>query len=214
LPLPLHHPSDALLTSLASGSLDESEAMVTGAHVRLCPTCRRRVALLEAVGGSLLDDLPPTSLSDEAVRAVFARLDDPVRRIDEDPVASDDAPPELRALLPHARIGRRRRVAPGIRWAELRPADASGGAVRLFRMAPGTRVPAHGHDGGELTLILGGGIVDGDTRYGPGDLLELDDDVHAPEAALGGDCLCLVTTRRPLVFTSPLPRLMRPWTLM
>jgi len=214
VPLPLHHPSDALLTSLASGSLDEGEAMVTSAHVRLCSTCRRRFALLEAVGGMLLDDLPPTPLSDDAVRAVFARLDDPTREVDEEPIRPDDVPLELRALSPHARIGRRRRVAPGIRWAEVRAADARGGAVRLFRLAAGTRVPAHGHDGGELTLVLGGGIIDGDVRYGPGDLLEIDDEVHAPEATSGEDCVCLVTTRRPLVFTSPIPRLMRPWTLM
>lgn len=188
--------------------------MVAVGHLRLCPSCRGRFALMEEVGGSLLNDLEPTPLSSRATRAVFDGLDARPARFDARSTANDDLPPELRRIAPFARIGRRRHVGPGIRWAEVREADARGAAVRLFAVAPGTRVPAHGHDGGELTLILRGGIVDGDTRYGPGDLLELDDEVHAPQATSDGECLCLVTASRPLIFSSALPRLMRPWTLM
>lgn len=198
---PQHHPSDALLASLASGSIEAGQALVTIAHVRMCPTCRRRYAMLEAVGGALLDELPPAPLSRDAIRAVFDRLDDAANGADEAALADRRAAPETRRPPPLVRVGRFRNLAPGVDWAE---ALHTGGAARLFRIAPGARVPAHGHDGGEVMLVLKGGLVDRCARCGPGDLLELGDEIHAPEASLGGVCLCLATARR-LIFVEARP---------
>ncbi|MGO9833691.1 MAG: cupin domain-containing protein [Polyangiaceae bacterium] len=44
----------------------------------------------------------------------------------------------------------------------------------LVRMKDGARVPLHRHVEREVTLVLEGGVVDGDgTRYGPGQALEM-----------------------------------------
>ena len=57
--VPVHHPSEARLLDYASGALPEPMALLIATHLALCPACRRTVAELEAVGGALLEALPP-----------------------------------------------------------------------------------------------------------------------------------------------------------
>ena len=79
--LPNSHPSDALLMAYAAGSLDEGQSLVVATHLQLCPSCRHRLQLMEAVGGVLLEDfLKPMGLSqNELARALRV----PPRRINE-----------------------------------------------------------------------------------------------------------------------------------
>lgn len=213
--LPKHHPSDALLLAYAAGGLDEGQSLAVATHIQLCPSCRRRLRQLEALGGAILEDLPPEPVSDAALRRTLAHLDDPPP-VAAAPSALDDdgldLPAPLRAYTRALGTTRWRTIAPGMRQIEVRRNDGKGGAVRLLRLAPGVAVPQHGHTGTELTLILHGSYSDRIGRFGPGDLAEVDgtDDDHSPVVDSDEDCVCLIVTEAPLRFRGFLPRLVQP----
>jgi putative transcriptional regulator len=98
----------------------------------------------------------------------------------------------------------------GVKQAILR--DDGGATVRLLRIPAGRAMPDHGHGGMELTLVLQGAFVDGNNRYGRGDLEVADQDMdHTPVAEAGEDCICLAATDAPLRFRAWLPRLVQPF---
>lgn len=205
-----HHPTDALLVAYGAGGLTEPLALVVATHLSACPACRDRVADIEMVGGSLLDDLPPEALAPDALDQVLARL--------------DDAPAPAPAARPH-RAGLPgplgdyldadlanlpwRRMAPGIHQVPVVQRGRAG--ARLLRIAPSTALPPHSHAGQELTLVLDGAYEDDTGRFATGDLAEKDDsDHHRPVTDPSGDCICLVATEAPLRFSGLVPRLMQP----
>lgn len=210
-----HHPSDAVLMAYGAGALGEGLALVVATHVALCPRCAAEVARLEAVGGGLLEDIEPAALDDAALDALLARLDGP----DGEPAARA-APPLPPPVLPGLGIAlpeplRRslagadmawRFVSPGVRQIVLQPPARPGApSTRLLRVAAGQKVPAHGHRGLELTLVLEGGYTDTLGHFGAGDLSELEADAdHQPMADAGVDCICLVALDAPVTFTGPL----------
>ncbi|WP_372394224.1 ChrR family anti-sigma-E factor [Azospirillum sp. HJ39] len=215
--LPNHHPSDALLVAYGSGSLGEGLSLAVALHLAHCPDCRAALAEVEAVGGVLLDDLPPAPLDGLTLAGTLARLDredtaaappGPAARTAGDPAL----PAPLRFYVPSLDGLAWQRLAPGVRRVELLPRTASGGAAQLLRIAPGTALPHHGHGGVELTLVLSGHFADELGRYGPGDLAEVDGDTHhQPIADSHRDCVCLIATDAPLRFTGLMGRLMQPF---
>lgn len=211
---PTHHPSDALLISYASGSLGAGMSVVVASHLALCPFCRSRAAEAEAVGGALFDALPPTDLAPDALDRMMARLDEPEPPRRPRPRADAGDPMLPRPVLDvTGPVTDRswRRLAPGIRQVEVVPRDRRGGSVRLFRIAPGSVMPHHGHRGIELTLVLSGSYTDELGRFGRGDFAETDGDTHhQPVADAGADCVCLIATEAPLRFRDLIPRLMQP----
>jgi putative transcriptional regulator len=211
LRLPQHHPSDALLLDYAAGSLDEGRAVVVAAHLQYCPSCRRRLRLLEAVGGALLEALPPDPLPDGAVEEVLCRLDDPCGPPRTSRACATGLPPPIDARVRALGGGRWRRVAAGIRRMDLGRAGERG-ALALMHIAPGVAVPHHAHNGTELTLVLSGGFSDGFGHYEPGDVVEAEaGDAHTPRAHAIQGCVCLLATEGPLRFTGLLPRLAQPF---
>lgn len=209
----LHHPSDASLVAFAGGTLGELPGYVVATHLAGCPACRRTVRVAEAVGGVLLDGLPPAHLPPDALEQVLARLDAPVAR-----PRPDGARPSSRAqpgpALPPTLAGLTARpfrwVAPGIHWAGiLRRQD---GLLGLLRVRPGTSLPLHSHRGQEMTLVLEGAYEGPDGRFVPGDCEEADEGVAHDQAAVGEqDCICLVATSGRMRFRTPLSRLWQPF---
>lgn len=214
---PNHHPSDSLLIAYGAGSLTEGLALVVASHLSLCTECRRKAQQVDALGGSLLEEMTPSALSADALDSVLSRLDEPV------PVA---APKPRRAIAQVAGLSRLpsalkpyledlpdqswRFLAPGIRQIELLPRK-QGAAARLLRIAPGTTLPHHGHGGSELTLVLDGSFSDEIGRFQSGDLAELDVETrHQPIADSDEDCICLIATTAPLRFTGMLGKLVQP----
>jgi putative transcriptional regulator len=87
------------------------------------------------------------------------------------------------------------RLAPGIWQHRLRLSPGIRGDLRLYKLAPGARLPEHGHGGCELTLVLDGAVIDKTGRYRIGDLQELDDEIeHQPVADQELGCICLVAS--------------------
>ena len=200
-----HHPSEATLVGYAAGALWEAARPVVAAHLARCPDCRAKLELTEAVGGLLLEALPPAPLAPDALRRAMERLDDspgpaaaaaggaaPGARV---PVgtAAEPLADTLRGLgLPVRRL---HWLAPGLRHAVLLRGGPGrgGGTLRLLRVRPGAAIPRHAHRGAELTLVLEGAFADETGRYGPGDLAEAETEVsHRPVAEGPADCVCLV----------------------
>jgi putative transcriptional regulator len=187
-----HHPSDPTLTSYAAGTLPEALSLVTAAHLSFCPACRDVVALAEAVGGSMLDDLPPVAMDDDALTRVLARGDLP-----QVPVVTPVREAGLPGPLKYCSFGRSWLVAPGLRWRPLRTSGRTGARAwgGLLVAQPGRRFPRHAHTGLELTCVLRGSFVDANGHYGPGDLAEPEGD-HDDPPRIDSDepCVCVIAS--------------------
>src|SRR5690606_33253783 len=62
----VHCAPDALLLAFATGSLNEPLSLLVESHAALNPVSRRRLCEYEAIGGALLEELPPAPLCPEA----------------------------------------------------------------------------------------------------------------------------------------------------
>ena len=79
--------------------------------------------------------------------------------------------------------------------------------LSLLHIEAGGYIPEHTHKGYELTLLLGGTIEDGDTRYQAGDFIWRDaSHAHSPHTPDG--CLCYTVQDAPVQFTKGLSRLL------
>ncbi|BAM90979.1 putative transcriptional activator [Bradyrhizobium oligotrophicum S58] len=209
-----HHPPEDLLADYATGALDEAEQLVVGVHVADCARCRRFVRTIEKLAGASLDAAEPVAMGADAFDAVMARID---RRPQAAPRVSEVAAhdPELAGLpemVKRCKIGKRRRVAPGI---SMRPILLSGnGKSRAFllRSEPGARMLEHSHSGNELTCVLKGSFSHLGGYYGPGDFDYGDDEVdHRPVVGDEGPCLCLVAMTGDLRMHGLLGRIISPF---
>lgn len=214
-----HHPSEATLVAFGAGGLAEGPALVVATHLSLCDTCRDALRDIEALGGVLLDMLPPAEMAAESFASLMARLGEP-----EPPPAPASArrpPPSGRALTPEplrSRLGgevedlRWRALVPGIRIVEVMPRTPAGGNLLLLRVAPGMALGLHGHRGSEQTVILKGAYADELGRFAVGDFCETDEEItHRPVADPDDECICLICTDAPLRFAGWMARMMQPF---
>lgn len=218
----LHHLSDELIVSYAAGTLSEAQCLAVASHITYCPHCRRKVADAEALGGALLDVLPMTPVAAPDVDALLARLDEEEsgsratepsasklhqRAAGLDTLGDVPVPLPLRGLLADRTWSR---LAPGIEQIVLGTQGPS--TARLMRFAPGIRLPAHGHRGLELTLVLTGSYHDATGTYGPGDLAEMDERAHhQPVIGDQEDCIALVVTEAPAIYDRVIYRMLQPF---
>jgi putative transcriptional regulator len=206
-----HHPPEELLADFAAGNLEEAHQLVVGVHVAGCPRCARFVRAIEQLAGAALEDVEPVPIAPDAFDRVMSRIHLSPAETAAPRLASDidqDLPPALR----NYRIGKRRRVAPGL---SMRPIELSGsGSARAFllRSAPGSRMLEHTHTGTELTLVLEGSFSHEGGRFGPGDFDYGDDEVdHRPIVGDEAPCVCLVAMTGDLRMNGFLGRLIGPF---
>ncbi|QDF40508.1 ChrR family anti-sigma-E factor [Bradyrhizobium symbiodeficiens] len=206
-----HHPPEELLADFAAGNLEEAHQLVVGVHVAGCPRCARFVRAIEQLAGAALEDVEPVPIAPDAFDRVMSRIHLSPAETAAPRLASDidhGLPPALR----NYRIGKRRRVAPGL---SMRPIELSGsGSARAFllRSAPGSRMLEHTHTGTELTLVLEGSFSHEGGRFGPGDFDYGDDEVdHRPIVGDEGPCVCLVAMTGDLRMNGFLGRLIGPF---
>lgn len=206
-----HHPDESLLLAYAAGGCDEVTGLIVATHMAFCGQCRAAVRLMEKVGGGLLETLPASALSDNALAATLARLDEAVPVSPAPRTSSEDGTPEpLRGYLGGdlSRV-RWRRMGPSLAYLPLLKRGAV--SAKLLRGAPGTEVGTHSHRGLEYTLVLSGGFSDVTGRYGPGDLQVANHAVrHSPIADPDGDCINLAVTTAPLKFENLIQKIAGP----
>jgi len=208
---PAHHPSEELLLAYAGGAADEATSLIVAAHLAYCAVCRLQSRTLDALGGSLLQDLSPVPMAGGSLDAVLARLDGikPFERAAR-PVSRDGTPSVLRPYIGgDLRDVRWRRVGPQLAYVPLLRRGAV--AARLLRGVAGAETGPHRHGGLEYTLVLKGGFSDETGTYAPGDLQVMEGDMrHNPVADPGEPCINLAVTTGPLKFESLLQRIVAP----
>lgn len=214
-----HHPSEDLIFDYATGAMGEGPALVVASHVAMCALCQEQVAVLEAVGGALLDDIACAPVSEGLLDATLAMLDDPeASRVSADAagIAGHDALPE--PLLPYISRGLAdlawRKVGGIIAAVEEARLPVIGKSIKvaLMRLKAGSLMPMHSHRGNEYTLVLAGGFSDGDKQFGPGDFVARDPShTHQPVVDDDGECLCLVVLDAPLRLSGAMGRIVNPF---
>lgn len=189
-----HHPDVTTIMTCSAGSQPEALCAVVTSHLSVCPECMRELSLLEEIGVGLLECSP----DDQEVAA--SKVPSPVDVLDQirdaSPLSADcDVPWPLRPILGH--------VLDAIQWTEIQPGIATlsialspeaKGDLRLLRLAPGKRLPEHGHVGEELTLVLRGSYSDESGSFGVGDVADLDDDNHHSVLAGPDGCIILIAS--------------------
>jgi putative transcriptional regulator len=193
----LPHPVDDFLLRHAFGGLDAGFSLLVETHMEISAPARDVHARFEALGGALLDEIEPAGVDAAALNKVLVALDAaeaPVRRASTRAV--HPAMPEGFALpfvLARQEIGPWRWIAPGVRSAHIALPPASASRAFLLEIAPGVRVPKHGHEGDEATCVLRGSFRDGGVQYREGDVSHVDADVeHEIRVDSEIACLCLI----------------------
>lgn len=212
---PSHHVSDELLMSYEAGSLAEGWSLAVATHLNFCPECRERARQAAEIGGAVLAASTEVAVSDDAFDDLLARLDaspEPFVEARSPMPAGGNVPSPLRAYIGGDLDAIRwKRIGTAGYQAMIETGDSET-QVRLLRIPAGQPVPEHGHRGLELTVVLRGMLVDGDERFGVGEIEEADDDLeHQPCAGADEECICLAVTDAPLRFKSRLVRLVQPF---
>lgn len=209
------HPSEITLLDYARGALKPGGRVLLDCHLETCAACRADVEALEAAGGVLMQALDPAALQEHALERALASIERPAPPPAPEPFPLTPDAPILKGVqvpraLRRAEIGPARWMAPGVRMAKLRGAGA-GEAAYLLRVAPGMKLPDHGHTARELTLVLKGSFEDLGGVYRAGDLAEAGPQHEHQPAVIGeGDCVCLVAAEGTMRMREWLPRLLQP----
>ena len=154
------HVSEDILLKYSAGTLDEASSLLVSTHLALCPHCRLRNGSADALGGFLLDSLEAAPVSPSMMEAVLSRVQN------ETPSHAPAArsPASTSPVLPDPLLSylggdldslQWKLMAPRVHQVPIETADHRSKA-RLLRFHSGLRVPSHGHNGRELTLVLTG----------------------------------------------------------
>lgn len=213
------HPDDANLISFAAGALPEPLSAAIAVHIGVCDHCRAGLRTLRALGGALVDDLATVEAAPVSRSPIIPDALSPVAPITS--IAGRSAPDGDRVswwlrrtygfdltTVPWRWLG------PGVRHCRLPLSAGAEGDLRLLNIAPGRKMPEHGHGGNEMTLVLAGSYHDETGSFGPGDIQDVDGDLeHRPIVGSEG-CICLVAAEHPARFKGMMSRLLQPWTRM
>lgn len=184
--LPTHHLDEERLIAYVAGTTSEAESLVVAAHVTLCPYCRAQCEQLEQVAAALLFEGV-----EEPTITLEKRASEPATAI-TDASFSDDLVGVPRPVLQRLQARTWRYYGPGVQSIGL-AADWNGIGARLFRLAPGSTVPRHGHRATELLMVLSGGYDDPSGTYLRGDIhASGPDSEHALQIHREAPCVALV----------------------
>ncbi|PKR89823.1 transcriptional regulator [Pleomorphomonas diazotrophica] len=190
------HPSPELMARYVAGTLSPAAALVVESHLALCDDCTATQRDMLALGGLLLEDLPPSDLDARLFERTLARLGE--KRPAAAPAPAGRPVRDLGIYLPAPIADRAtsgwRWMGPGMAFARLDVPEDPATNLILLKIAAGKRMPTHGHSGEELTLVLQGAFEDEHGRCAAGDLAEEDDDTHHTPVVTGEEtCICLAS---------------------
>jgi putative transcriptional regulator len=209
----LHHPPDTLLSAYAAGTLDQGCNALVATHLLRCGQCRAWARTTEVVGGAMIDDIPPASMTDGAFERVLKCLDEGTEEPEFSGASSDNLS-ELRDIPDFVRAapaGRWRWVAPGLHLRRIALPGVESTRVFLLRSRPGAKFVSHSHTGFELTCVLSGSFSHDANRYGPGDFDLGDPDVeHTIEIGAEEACISLVAMQGKLKLNGFIGKVMQP----
>jgi len=201
-----HHPTTDFITDFAAGTLPVAQAACISAHLNYCDSCRRSAEQLQTIGGVLMEQLAPVTVSESVLESVLARLDEPAPLSFAQKQARQEAF-DLPGLLTRIINGdftqlTWKRITRALSVSSLQTGD-SAYEFALYKIAAGGRIPEHDHGGSEMTLVLKGGFSDDRGTYHPGDFIfRQANETHMPVTIDGDECICLAVLDAPLKFTS------------
>ena len=220
---PRHHLDPATVLAHAAGAIAPEAAAIVAIHLEACGECRRAVARAERIGGLLLEHQHVHAAAEAQCERLRAGI---LERLDREPAAAATTPwreatpepdpdPDRLPTPLHPYFGSR---YSGLRWRWMGPGrhfirvrGPSGGTLLMLRIAPGKRMPAHGHGGSEITQILRGAYQDSLGCFAAGDVADLDADTeHQPVILPGAACVCVAALDAPLRFPGWLARALQP----
>lgn len=207
-----HHPSDEHLFAYSAGTLDQGQHVALATHLLQCGECRDWVHGMETLGGSVLSELPPSAMADDALIRLEARLDEPITA-PSDP--RGDTYCDMPGLPPFVRrlpAGDWKRVARNVELRRIALSDRGDTRVFLLRSKSGVKMLPHYHTGFEMTCVLSGSFSHDGARYGPGDF-DFGDSQTNHEIAIGpeGECISLVAMQGELKLKGFIGHLIQPF---
>lgn len=213
----VHQSDEGLMLDYASGALGEELSLAMATHLSLSMRQAQQYQTLNAIGGSMLDDIDCDSADDDDIglESVLARLDyEPVtgKPVSFNRVTSDVIPAPLRDYIP-ADIDalKWRKVGPGVEEYRIKTANKAA-KTSLLRIEPGRAMPEHTHSGREITVVLKGSYADGAETFARGDMQIADaSDNHQPLADHEEGCICLIVLDAPVKLTGRVGRLLNPF---
>ncbi len=192
---------DELLVFCALGKLPKSLDVLVKSHIELKPEAGQFFKALEASAANKMSGI-------ETHAQVASRQDrlDTIFASRHFQVQPEIQPDNVLPVALHDYIGK---SINGIGWRwrmpglkEYKIASEDGYEASLLWIKAGRKMPAHTHDGMEVTLVLKGSFGDEHEHYARGDVAVADCDIdHSPKAGLEEDCICLVVTDAPLRLT-------------
>ena len=207
------HPDLDILAEYAAGSLALALAACVAVHLHHCAHCQRLAEEFTELGANFFEALTPFPVGDIDLHAVLARLDEePAHHYRKQGEDADDTAAILQRLMRGDFFGLKwTSLNADLRVSYLRTGDPSH-EFALYHMRAGGRIPQHNHRGTEVTLVLAGGVTDGNGTYHKGDfLMRKPGDVHAPTALQTEECYCLLALDAPLKFTGWRHRWLNPF---
>jgi len=210
-----HHPDELILLDFHRGRLASGQALLVRAHLEMCAHCRSTLHLFEAIGGSFLEETAPVEMAADALELAIARIERP-ESVSEEPRASVQpaylSDKDLPACLRQAAFKKRYWGAPGVWMAHLDTPQKGRNLTYLMCVRGGMKMPLHGHEGMEMTLVLSGSFSDDNGVYRPGDCVVCEEgDPHSPLIAADEDCLCLIAALAPIAPKTVLGKLLQPF---
>ncbi len=204
---------ESLLIDYANGSLPLALEVLVETHISMSPASAKSIRMLLQLGGALLENSEPISLSEGSFEKLMAEIDSGFDKDQEvyTNVSNDNnlLPFPLRNYAQDISIPKNwKRIGIGLSEQAINFGESFGSA-KLYKIAPGCSVPSHSHEGNEVTLVLSGGFTDEYGAYGPGDIsIQETGVVHKPVADEDGECIVLAVNEGPIVLTGPVGRLL------
>lgn len=203
---------ESLLMGYAFGVLDRAQSLIVASHLLLSPKARALTSACEHMAGALLErDCPPTDMRPGALERVLSALDSgPCADGTCKPCAEGLCLPEELGTLPGPVIETLSGAPEPFAWKPLGSGFCSydlalkecASKARFMKLDPGTKTPQHGHGGIEITLVLGGAVMEEGDVYRRGDLLVADETLtHTQQSCPKAGCVCMVVTSAPVKLT-------------
>ncbi len=205
---------DEWIVSYASGALSEAHALVVATHCDFHDDLKKKIRDAEEIGAALMETVKPVEISPNSFDELLGKIDAQSNDLESETSADCfGLPPSLASYLGKPLNALKwKMMGPGLSQVRLwtGPNDER---LWLLRAKGGAKVPAHDHNGLEMTLVLQGSYLVGNDRYTAGMLELADSDTknHTPVIDPGEDCICLVVTEAPIKIHSFIGRMVQPF---
>ena len=218
----------ALLLDYVTGALDRPLEILVETHISLNSQSAKQLRMLMQLGGVLLEECEPVSLSEGALDAVMQEISD-LEDTDTHNQASATStqdnivsftppsnatstthlPRPLADYIPDLSCDKSwRRISKGLSQCRI-TFNGTEVEANIYRIAPGTAIPVHSHEGTEVTLVLAGGFTDETGAFGPGDIaIQETGATHKPVADDDGECIVFAINEGNIRLANPIGRVL------